>query len=255
MEHETHHEAHEAHETSAGRKRRDLFLPTSIVIAAILVAGALVYNTGSKTDVSTPKRAGEELLKPVPVTVPPVSAADHTQGAANAPLKIIEYSDLECPFCQRFHSTTQQILEIYKGKVSLVYRHFPLTEIHTKAQPLAEASECIAALGGNDSFWKFIDRVFATPSIEDFSLDSIPSVASSFGIDRTAFQSCFNQGTYRSRVTTDRAGGEAAGATGTPYSVIVSPKGNTYIIPGNLALDPNPNFVSVREIIDAALKN
>lgn len=88
-----------------------------------------------------------------------VSEEDHAIGAVDAPITIIEYSDLECPFCQRAHPTIQSLVK-ENSDVSWVYRHLPLEAIHPTARPLAEGSECAAELGGNDAFWAFIDKVF-----------------------------------------------------------------------------------------------
>ena len=96
----------------------------------------------------------------VEVDIPAVSDQDHILGNLNAPVKLIEYSDLQCPFCGRFHPTMQRVVKEYGDQVAWVYRHFPLESIHPNARPLANASECAANLGGNDSFWKFVDAVF-----------------------------------------------------------------------------------------------
>jgi len=95
-----------------------------------------------------------------PIELVAVSQQDHITGNANAPVTIIEYSDLECPFCKRFYPTTQQVLKDYQGKVRLVYRHFPLTQIHPYAQVMAEASECAAQQG---KFWEYVDALFTLP--------------------------------------------------------------------------------------------
>lgn len=96
----------------------------------------------------------------------PVTKADHILGSIDAPVKIVEYSDLECPFCKQFHNTMQKIMSEYgTEKVAWVFRQFPLSQLHSKAPKEAEASECVAELGGNDAFWKFIDKINeVTPS-------------------------------------------------------------------------------------------
>lgn len=90
----------------------------------------------------------------------PVTAADHIRGDINAPVKVVLYSDLECPFCKRFHGTMQDIMKAYStDKVAWVFRPFPIAQLHPKAVKEAEAAECAAEIGGNDAFWKFIDKV------------------------------------------------------------------------------------------------
>lgn len=93
-------------------------------------------------------------------SIKPITGEDHIFGNSDAPIKIVEFSDLECPFCQKFHPTVKQIVEDYDGQVTWVYRHFPLESIHSYARPAAEASECVAELGGNDAFWQYLDLLF-----------------------------------------------------------------------------------------------
>lgn len=94
-------------------------------------------------------------------TLPAVTSTDHIKGSISAPVKIVEYSDLECPFCKMFHATLQEVVSdpAYKDKVAWIYRHFPLTQLHSKAPREAEATECAAEIGGNDGFWKFVDKL------------------------------------------------------------------------------------------------
>lgn len=100
--------------------------------------------------------------------VKPVTATDHILGDINAPVKVVLYSDLECPFCKSFHQTMQEIMKSSYGtdkQVAWVFRNFPLKQLHSKAPKEAEALECAAELGGNDAFWKFLDKINeVTPS-------------------------------------------------------------------------------------------
>jgi len=93
------------------------------------------------------------------LTEDPVTPKDHIFGNPNADVKIITHSDLECPFCKRFHATMEDIMKQYEpeGKVAWVFRHFPLTNLHDKAPLEAEASECANELGGNTKFWEYIN--------------------------------------------------------------------------------------------------
>lgn len=94
-----------------------------------------------------------------------VGDSDHLRGDPKATVKVVEFSDLECPFCKNFHRTMQQVMEEYSDKVAWVYRHFPLDSLHPKARKEAEATECAAELQGNDGFWAYVDKLFEiTPS-------------------------------------------------------------------------------------------
>jgi protein-disulfide isomerase len=102
---------------------------------------------------------------PLDKQVAPVSPDDHIVGNINAKIIIVEYSDLECPFCKVFHNTMHQVVEANNGDVAWVYRHFPIPQLHPKAFRQAEATECAWEQGGNEAFWKYTDRIFEiTPS-------------------------------------------------------------------------------------------
>lgn len=92
--------------------------------------------------------------------VRPVDDTDHVQGPTTAPITMIEYSDFQCPFCERVHPTLKQIMTAYPDKVRWVYRDFPLTMIHPEAQGAAVAAECAAEIGGNEAYWGMVDLLF-----------------------------------------------------------------------------------------------
>lgn len=97
----------------------------------------------------------------------PVTEADHILGDVNAEVTIIEYSDLECPFCARFQETKNEIMTSYPGKVRWVMRHFPLSDIHPHAKSYAYAAECANELGGNDAFWSMTDYIFKNQPLKN----------------------------------------------------------------------------------------
>ena len=93
-----------------------------------------------------------------------ILASDHIIGNPNAPIVIVEYSDSDCPYCQRFHNTMHQVKDAYGDKVAWVYRHYPLDGLHPKARMEAEASECVAKLSDDATFWKYLDAMFTINS-------------------------------------------------------------------------------------------
>jgi len=107
-----------------------------------------------------PGVSSEDKKAAASMKIVPLSESDWVRGDRKAKLTIIEYSDLQCPFCQRFHVTLENILKKNNGKVNWVYRHFPLVSIHQFAEPLAQGAECAGNIGGNDAFWKYIDGSF-----------------------------------------------------------------------------------------------
>jgi protein-disulfide isomerase len=203
------------------KKKRDYLLPGSIVLAALLVVGAIVYSAG--------KSSGNQAAN-LPSAAPtgdftkvlPISAADHVVGNSNAPVKVIEFADLECPFCKDFHQVMQQIADQYATSVAWVFRNFPLPQLHPKAPHEAQASECAAKLGGNDAYWKYIDTIYSiTPSNNGLDPAELPKVAGQIGLDVNAFNACLNSTYGQDIITAQSQEAVADGAVGTPYSIVI----------------------------------
>lgn len=181
--------------------------------------------------------------------LPPVTAEDHVRGSRNAQVFLVEYSDLECPFCKRFHETAKQVVEDYDGKVSWVYRHYPIAQLHSKAPKQSEATECAFELAGEDGFWKLTDKIYEiTPANNGLNMDELPKLAASLGINESRFKSCLDSGKYADKVAKQMQGGTQAGVSGTPGNFVINQKGDVWLIPGAVPLE------SVKVIIDEALK-
>lgn len=174
-----------------------------------------------------------------------VSSADHIRGNADAKVVIVEYSDFECPFCSNFHETAKQAFEKYNGDVAWVYRHFPLDQIHPKAREVAEASECVANLGGKEAFWKFADEVFANEE----NIADLSGVATKIGVNSFAFESCLESGEFKDLVQAQYEAGINAGVTGTPGNFLVNKKGEVWFVPGAVPL------IQLESMIDEALNS
>ena len=166
---------------------------------------------------------------------------DHIKGEKNARILLIEYSDLECPFCKSFHPTAKRIVDEFNGQVAWVYRHFPLDAIHSKADKEAEAVECANELSGNDGFWKLTDKIFeVTPSNNGLPLEDLPNLAAGVGLNKAKFKTCLDSGKYKDHVEADYQSGIKAGISGTPGNILLDTKtGKTKLIPGAL---PFENF-------------
>ena len=93
------------------------------------------------------------------LSVSPLSETDHIRGNKDAEFILFEYSDLDCPFCKQFHTTMKEIVSKYPNDLAWVYRHMPIDNLHPTARGKAEASECVASISGNDTFWKYIDEL------------------------------------------------------------------------------------------------
>src|ERR1700722_1505956 len=88
---------------------------------------------------------------------PPVGPADHVQGAADAPVTLLEYGDFECPYCGAMHEAIKAVQRVMGPQLRFVYRHFPLVDIHAHALHAAEFAEAAARYG---NFWEAHDMLF-----------------------------------------------------------------------------------------------
>jgi len=220
-------------------------------IALASVVGLIVMVTIGSTDSTTAQGntrvAAAPPLAPSPSPqLPPeptgpvdvkVTKDDHIRGNVKAAVTLVEFSDMQCPFCGRFHPTMQQVMKDYGDKVRWVYKHFPLESIHPYARPLAEASECAAEQG---KFWEFVDADFSRQS--EIGTDFAEKIAGELKLDMGKFKSCVSSRKYKDRVSADYSAGLAAGVQGTPHTLV-----------NGIALSGALPYEQVKAVIDQAL--
>jgi protein-disulfide isomerase len=150
----------------------------------------------------------------------PVTDQDWVQGdLKKAKVVLVEYSDLECSFCQRFHPTLKAVTERYGDQVAWVYRHFPLTSIHPNAEPAANAAECVGEQLGSRGFFAFIDQIFEGG--QPLNNSTYTSIARSLrGMNMNKFEECVTSNKYIGNVRQQQADGVAAGVQGTPATFV-----------------------------------
>ncbi len=229
-----------------------LTVPVAIVIAGVLIAAAIIFAIGYKnspSNVAGNNDARDSGNSGDIEKIKPVNEEDHILGDIKASVKIVEFSDPECPFCKRFHTTMQDVTKEYGDKVAWVYRHFPLDAIHSKARKEAEATECAAVLGGNEKFWAYINRLFeVTPANNGLDPQELPKIAEYVGLNKSEFEKCLDSGKYAQAVEDDYQDGIATGVQGTPHSIAITSNGKKFAISGAQPLE------SVKNIIDLALQ-
>ena len=221
-----------------------LSTPAAILLSGVLIAGALLYALLYAPGKGTTQTgdAGEGAVKTMEV-----SASDHALGdPKTAELTLIEFSDLECPYCSQFHPVMEKIKNEYGSKVAWVYRHFPLSQIHPEAFPAAVASECVASAQGNDAFWRFIDGIFINQARIGTAL--YRELAGKEGISASALDACIAEASTTSLIESQFSQAVAAGGQGTPFTVIVDKKGKILdTLPGAL------QYAQAKAKIDALL--
>jgi len=136
-------------------------------------------------------------------------------GPADAPVTIVEFSDFQCPYCQRAVPLVQQIAEKYPTEVRIVFRHLPLDAIHPQARAASEAAACA---GDQDLFWEYHDRVFEGQ--QALSDEDLRGYAADVGADEAQFGTCVENRERAATVEADVDAAKAIGITGTPAFVI-----------------------------------
>lgn len=210
----------ERRERMRQQERRSRLITLGLIaLGAAFLVFALVWPT---------IRPVAEVVSVDPGTHP--NAEDNTMGDPNAPIKIEEFSDFQCPFCERFHQDTEPLLRQYyieTGKVQFVYRSMGNfvsdniarsrgTPAKTESRDAALAAYCA---GDQDKFWDMHAHLFANALGEDvgsFTDRRLKTIAETTGLDMDAFNSCYDSGKYIDRVQQDFEDGQAANITGTP---------------------------------------
>ena len=235
------------------KQSKQISIPVAIVLAGIIIAGAVIYSGNNKTAIAPTNQPTQQAAAQTGniEKVAPVSASDHTRGNPDAPVKIVEYSDTECPFCKRFHDTMKQVMDEYEkdGKVAWVYRNFPLDQLHSKARNEAVALECAGDQGGNNKFWQYTDRLYEiTPYNNGLDPAELSKIAQYVGLDVKQFNVCLTSGKFNKHVEEDVQNAQSTGGNGTPWSIVVGKNGKKYPLNG-----AQP-YASVKALIEQALQ-
>lgn len=231
---------------SSGDKYK-LFLPISIIVAAVVISGAILYSRAvpskSSDSVATGQNANKQVKEPVDVSIDD----DAVLGKSDAPVTIIEFSDFQCPFCRSFWKNAfAEIVKEYidTGKAKLVFRDYPLS-FHPMGVPSAKAGECAKEQG---KFWEMHDVIFEEQEklgegTVQYTVNDLKKWAAKVGVNTTQFNDCVDSEKYKAEIEKDAADGVAAGVTGTP----------AIFINGRLIAGAQP-FSVFKTIIDEELK-
>lgn len=208
---------------------RNYFLPVSILAAALIIAGAIVYAVGKKN--SPPVETLKDNQLPAinhgnAGGLPQLSARDVILGNPKAPVTLIEYGDYQCPFCGRFFEQVEGKLRdeyIKTGKVRMIFRNFSF--LGPESDAAAKAAECAKDQG---KFWSYHDAIYAaevkdgrenngnlTPSL-------FAKLAENVGMNVQSFNACFNSGKYAGVALQDKDAASAVGVDSTPIVFINS---------------------------------
>ncbi|MDB4977889.1 MAG: DSBA-like thioredoxin protein [Candidatus Peribacteria bacterium] len=217
---------------------------TGVLSPVAPVGVAVVANNAPAAPANVP---AAPVAAPAVQPIPSVDVAtDRIRGPKNAKVTIVEYSDIQCPYCKRHHPTMLKLMELYPNDVNWVYRHFPLQSIHPFAQKAAEATECLVEQK-KDKFWDYLDAIIA---LDPMSEDSYLTVAKTFGVNEAKFKDCVTSGKYAQKVADQQNGGVSAGVQGTPANFIIDNATKK-----SVSIDGAAPLSSFQSAIDGILKS
>ena len=165
------------------------FVGTALVLAAVWGVVKLAENS------SSPSLGSGSIAD--------VTSADHVLGDINAPVKIVEYADFQCPACAQASPMLNRLIKDYPGRVAVVYRNFPLKTIHSTAVISASAAEAASKQG---KFWEMHDLLFSNQSnwANQANADQMfISYAQSLGLDTTQFKSDLYSAAVNDKIEAD----------------------------------------------------
>lgn len=244
-------------EISVDSRKRDMFLPISILVAAVVVGGAIIFATlykgGSAPTGGAGGGNGVEATATAanPAAAMTLGSRDAILGNASAPVTLVEYGDYQCPYCVQFFSETQpQIIQNYvnTGKVRVIFRDFAF--LGTESTAAANAAQCAE---DQNKLWAYHDALYAAKLGDDnnggseddgfYSTAEFLKLAQQVGLNIPTFTSCINNNTDASVVAQEKGAAANAGINSTP----------SFIVNGTMITGAQPYSV-FQAALDAALK-
>ncbi len=207
------------------------FFRFSLYGLAVFILGASMYSLARPSGITG--------------TLPEVTSEDHLEGAEQATITLVEYSDFQCPACKQVSPLLDRLEDAYANDIRLVYRHFPLSSIHANAQLAAQASEAAALQG---KFWEMHDMLFDRQDDWERREDPTPlfiTYAELLELDTEKFSQDLISDAVIARVQKDVSAGNTLGISATPTLFL---NGEAVTFPRNT--DP---YTFLKETIDSKL--
>ncbi|CAN5145352.1 hypothetical protein BH11PAT4_BH11PAT4_8500 [soil metagenome] len=240
---------------------------TSIVLVVLclglsFLAGSIwIAKTNEAESVARLQRQNELLSKQLSTSnsefktikssfLPPLRDTDRIDGSRTADIILLEYSDLECPFCKDLNATITTLKQEYGDQLSHVFRHLPIASLHQNAPMEAEAAECVAEQGGNAAFFKFTNAVFVGSKSNGLSYTEadMQTLAGSLGLNSATLKTCMDSNRTIAAVDVTIKEAKTMGMTGTPtWFLIRTSDGMTKQATGAKKID------AVRDVINEML--
>jgi protein-disulfide isomerase len=241
--------------------KKDRFLPISIIVAAILICGAILfaalYHPSSSPTAQTGTGGSQQQQPAASLTnVAKLGSRDAVLGNSNAPVTVIEYGDYQCPFCTRYFSQIQPLIKqnyIDTGKVKMVFRDFPFLGAESLAA--AEAAQCANDQG---KLWAYHDALYAAKSADEtkgggendgfFTRAEFLTLANQTGLSAGTFTSCIDGAQHASDIQTETSTAVSAGIVSTPTTVV-----NGKLVADQTGSSLGANATAIFQFIDSAV--
>ena len=194
------------------RKQTLIILGVIAVIAIVLIGGAVVLSNRNSANATSNTITAS--THPTPTNA---QANDRAWGPADAPVKIEEYLDYQCPACGSYNRNYEEgVIEAFPKTGKVRYEVHSMSFIGQESVDAAEAALCAA---DQNKFWEMHNSIFANQNGENegaFAKDRLKSIAASAGLDANTFNTCLDSGKYSDKVSQERTDGEQRGVNQTP---------------------------------------
>lgn len=250
-----------------------LLIAVSIMFSGILVAGSIVatrvfsmpsalqngvavqksndtpLNNDSESDTSIAKDGSINLS----------FGDDPVLGdTSKAKIAIVEFSDYECPFCQKFHNETFDVLKkeyVDTGKAVIVFKDFPLSFHEPMASKEASAANCVQKIAGDKAYFSYSASLYKNTAANGKGMpdSKMADLAVSTGVERNAFVKCVADNNFEEEIANDLATGESVGVSGTPAFIIGNLDKENALVNGTKLIGAQP-IDAFRKALDAQLK-
>ncbi len=206
-----------------------------LIILAILVLGfvGFVVFQGNKNDSNGSGNGGDSA-----------QASEHTLGAGNKNVTLVEYGDFQCPSCAAYFPILKEVKEKYGDDITFQFRHFPLTQIHPNAMVAHRAAE---AASKQNKFWEMHDVLYERQQAWASSNNAnqiVEDYAAELGLNIDQFKADYQSSDVNGVINADIAAGNANKVSGTP----------TFILNGEKIDSPDPSVEAFSKLIDEAIK-
>lgn len=255
------------------KQNNNWLLPASILIAGLIIAGAVIYSTGAKNinQQQANNNPSSNDAAQQNTSVPTIDSNDPVLGNPNASLTLIEFGDFQCPFCAKFYQEIEKPLQkdyIDTGKVKMVYKPLAFLDSQSTTKESEDAVNAVECAQEQGKFWEMHDAIFdvkyadllkamagklaTTENIGDLNKALFTSIASNLKINVGQFVSCYDSGKHKNdyQAYMKEGGAVMPQGIGTPAVFLNGQK-----VELSMNSQGEFDYASFSKIIDAALKN